>query len=150
MVYGLDIVDFFRMVEVGGVRSRRHSWRKLDSLLRQLRMSDRSALVQAQAMDPEHAAWVLSQPERPDSGPAVSDWTPDHAMLVEIRDGLAELIAVNVASIPGNKYKRPTSTRRPSTAISKARAAASKARHNSLVEEVKAAQARWIATHPET
>jgi hypothetical protein len=144
-VYGLDIVDFFRVAD--GVR--RYSWRKLDVLLRQLRLSDGSALVEAQAQDPEHAKWVLSQPEGPPPSPAVSDFTPDHAMLVEIRDSLAELTAVVVA-VGGGKYKRPTPSRRPSTALSKARAAASKARHNSLVDEVKAAQERWIAAHPPT
>lgn len=147
MYNGLDLVDFFRFTTRDGVRQRVHSWRKLDTLVKQLRLTDRSALVEAQAQDPEHAAWVLSQPERPDPGPAVSEFTPDHAMLVEIRDALAELTAVTVAGIPGNKYRRPAPSRRPSTALSRARAAASKARHNSLVEEVKAAQARWAATH---
>ena len=142
-MYQLDLIDFFRVV--GGQRVR--SWRKLDNLVRQLRLSDKSALVEAQAQDPDHAKWVLSQPERPWAGPAVSDFTPDHAMLVEIRDSLAELRAVLVASIPGNKYRPPVPSRRPSTAISRARAAASKAKHNSLVDEVKAAQARWAATH---
>lgn len=151
MVYGLDLIDFFRVDEVRpGHRQRRLSWRKLQTLLRQLRLSDKSALVDAQAQDPEHAEWVLKQPAGPDRGPAVSDFTPDHAMLVEIRDGLAQLIAVTVATVPGNKYQRPTPSKRPSTAISRARAAASKARHNSLVDEVKAAQQRWIAAHPET
>jgi hypothetical protein len=145
---GLDLIDFFRVEEVRpGVRARRHSWRKLDNLLRQLRLSDASALVEAQAQDPEHAAWLLKQPPGPDRGPAVSDFTPDHAMLVEIRDGLAELIAVTVAVAPGNKYRAPTPSKRPSTALTRARAAASKARHLSLVDEVKAAQERWEATH---
>lgn len=75
----------------------------------------------------------------------MSDFTPDHAMLVEIRDALAELTAVSVAAIPGNKYNRPTHSRRPSTALTRARAKASRSRHNSLVDEVKAAQERWIA-----
>lgn len=148
MYNGLDLIDFFRIDEVRpGVRARRHSWRKLDTLIRQLRLSDRSALVEAQAQDPDHAKWVLSLPPRPDRGPAVSDFTPDHAMLVEIRDAIADLTAVSIAAIPGNKYHRPTPSRRPSTALSRARAQASKARHNSLVDEVKAAQARWVATH---
>ena len=151
MYNGLDLVDFFRVVEVRpGVRQRVHSLRKLQTLIHQLRLSDRSAMVEAQAQDPDHAEWVLSQPQKPPSGPAVSDWTPDHAMLVEIRDGLAELIAVTVASIPGNKYRQPVPTRRPSTAISRLRLKLSKARHNSLVDEVKAAQARWVATHGTT
>jgi len=143
---GLDLLDFFRFTERDGVRQRVHSWRKLDTLVRQLRLSDGSALVEAQAQDPDHAQWVLSQPEKPWPGPAVSDFTPDHAMLVEIRDGIAELIAVT-SVVAGGKYRQPTPSRRPTTAISKARAAASKARHNSLVDEVKAAQARWVATH---
>jgi len=147
---GLDLIDFFRIEVRNGVGQRRHSWRKLANLVRQLRTSDASALIEAQAQDPDHAAWVLSQPEQPHPGPAVSDFTPDHATLVEIRDGIAELRAVLVATVPGNKYRSPQPSRRPSTAISRARAAASKARHNSLVDEVKAAQARWVATHPET
>lgn len=116
-------------------------------LVRNLRLSDRSALVQAQSDDPEHAEWVLAQPERPDPGPAVSDWTPDHAMLVEIRDGVAQLIAVTVATT-GGKYQAPTPSRRPTTAIAKARAAQVRARHNSLVDEVKAAQQRWAEANP--
>ena len=140
------MVDFFRFTTRDGSRQRVHSWRKLGDLVRQLRLSDGSALVEAQANDPEHAQWVLSQPQKPPSGPAVSDWTPDHAMLVEIRDGLAQLNAI-AAVIAGNKYQQPVPSRRPTTAISKARAAASKARHNSLVDEVKAAQERWVATH---
>lgn len=146
MYNGLDIIDFFRIdTREDGVRFRRHSWRKLDSLLRQLRMSDASALIDAQAQDPEHAEWLLSQPEKPAPPPPVSDFTPTHAILVEVRDQLAELIAVSVASVPGNKYRRPVASRRPSTALSRARYAASKARHNSLVDEVKAAQERWVA-----
>ena len=149
-MYRLDLIDFFRVDEVRpGVRRRRLSWRKLTDLLRQLRLSDGSALVDAQAQDPDHAEWVLKQPAGPDRGPAVSDFTPDHAILVEMRDLLAELRAVTVASIPGNKYQRPTPSKRPSTAISRARAKAAKARHHSLVDEVKAAQERWIAAHPE-
>lgn len=147
-MYRLDLLDFFRVDEVRpGVRARRLSWRKLYDLTRQLRLSDGSRLVEAQAQDPEHAEWLVKQPARPDPGPAVSDFTPDHAMLVEIRDGLAQLTAI-AAVIAGNKYQAPTPSRRPSTAISKARAAASKARHNSLVAEVKAAQQRWIEAHP--
>jgi len=147
-VYGLDIVDFFRIdTRDDGVRARRHSWRRLGSLLSSLRQSDGSALIHEQVNDPDHAAWVLSQPEQPPAPPPVYDFTPDHGKLVEIVDALYELRAVVVASIPGNKYKAPPRSRRPVTAIHRLRAAASKARHLSLVDEVKAAQERWVAAH---
>lgn len=107
-------------------------------------MSDRSALVQAQSDDPEHAEWVLSRPPEPDNGPPVADWTPDHAELVAIKDRLGEVVA-SIAVLAGGKYKPPPISRRPVTALDKARAAARRSRHESLVAEVKAAQARWAA-----
>jgi hypothetical protein len=65
---------------------------------------------------------------------------------VSIKDRLGELIAALI-NVNGGKQKPPAPSRRPVTAADKARAAAARRQHESLVDEVKAAQERWAAQH---
>lgn len=131
---GLDLIDFFRG---------KHSWRKLLNITSRLPVS--SAFVEAQLNDPEYAEWVLAQPERPPQPPRLTDWTPEVAALTDLRDRVVELIGVTVRAANGKPGPfRPAP--RPVTAIDRARAQARNRRHQDLVAEVKAAQARWEAT----
>jgi hypothetical protein len=76
----------------------------------------------------------------------LTEWTPDHAELVSIREALHRLVAIQTV-VGGGEWRAPAMARRPVTAIEKARAASRKARHESLVAEVMEAQARWAAAH---
>lgn len=134
-MYGVDLVDFFRG---------RHSWRKLANLIRRLPVS--SAFVEAQADDPEYAEWVAAQEEQPAGPPRLSEWTPERAELVDIKDRLAEVVAAVMWSASG-KYREPRMSPRPRTAIDVARARQRASKYDSLVADVMAAQERWEATH---
>lgn len=112
--------------------------------MRALRLSDRSLLLQEQADDPEYGEWVAAQPEGPPPAPPLSEWTPDHAELVAIKDRVGELIAAVIGSA-GGQMKPPPPSRRPVTAADRARAAAARRQHESLVAEVREAQERWSA-----
>jgi len=132
-VYRLDLVDFFRG---------HHSWRKLRALVRQLPGS--SAFVESQMNDPELAAWIAAQPDTEPGGPRLTEWTPDVARLTDIYDRLGELVGAVIASAGGKPPKiRPAD--RPRTEVDRQRASARRQRHDGLVAEVKAAQARWEA-----
>jgi hypothetical protein len=109
------------------------------------RLPGSSATVEAQLGDPEYAAWVAGQPER--SGPVpprLSDWTPDVARLTDIYDRLGELVAaVIAASSKDGKFRPPPPSPRPVTEVDRLKARARRSRHLALVDEVKAAQARY-------
>lgn len=64
------------------------------------------------------------------------------ARLTDIHDRLSELIAAVIAAA-GGKPPKPTPLPRPRTAVDRLRAQARRARHDSLVAEVTAAQQRW-------
>lgn len=133
------MLDFFRG---------HYSWRKLLNLLDNLRLADRSLYVQAQMDDPELAEFLATQPDGPPGGPALSEWTPEVAALTAILDRLGEVVSAVIAAAGGKPGKLKPSPR-PRTAIDRGRAAARKARHESLVAEVMAAQERYAANHPE-
>lgn len=102
--------------------------------------------MEAQADDDEFAEHVLSLPMPPDPGPRVSEYTPEVAALTDIKDRLAELIATVIATA-GSKPPRIRPSRRPTTAIDRARVRARTAQHDALVAEVAEAQERYAATH---
>lgn len=133
-LYGLDLLDFFRGT---------HSWRKLALLVEHLPGS--SATVEAQLDDPEYAEWVASLSDGPPRGPKVSEWTPDVAMLTNIYDRLGELIGAVIAGA-GGKPPQNRPLPRPKTEVDRFKERAARARHQSLVDEVHAAQQRWVAS----
>lgn len=104
-----------------------------------------SRYVEALTDDPEWGEWASSLPESSaPRNPRLSDWTPDVATLTEIKDRLTELIAVTLQAA-GGKAPQVHPSLRPLTAADKLRAAKRMERHNSLVQEVQEAQARWAA-----
>lgn len=131
--YGLDLLDFFRG---------RHSWRKLLNLIRQL--PSRSLTTEAMANDDELAEMIADQPMT-DTGPRVSEYTPEVARLDVLLDRVAELIAVTI-QVAGGKAPRVRPAKRPETAYSRAHRRRTEQRIGSLIEEVEAAQQRFSAT----
>lgn len=131
---GLDLLDFFRG---------RHSWRKLEMILSRLPGS--SAYVEARVNDPEVAEHLASQPEndRP-RPPALSEFGPDVAMLANISDLLAVVVA-NLEALRNVKPGKPRMAPRPVTGVERARAARARLKHDDLVADVRAAQERWAA-----
>jgi hypothetical protein len=130
---GLDLLDFFRG---------RHSWRKLSNLIRQLPSSSRT--TEAMANDDEFADRVGPQAAT-DTGPRVSEYTPEVARLDVLVDRLSELIAVSI-QLAGGKAPRVRPARRPETAFSRAEKRRTERRIGSLIAEVEAAQQRATST----
>jgi hypothetical protein len=100
--------------------------------------------------DPELAEFLASQdapPPRP-GRPALSEWTPEVSTLTAILDRLGEVVVAVVAGA-GGKPPKLTPAPRPRTALEAGRAAVRKSRHEALVAEVREAQARYAATHPD-
>lgn len=128
---GLDLIDFFRG---------RHSWRKLSNLIRQLPSSSRT--TEAMANDDELAASFTDTPAK-DTGPRLSEYTPEVARLDVLVDRLSELIAVSI-QVAGGKAPRVRPARRPETAFSRAEKRRTEQRIGSLIAEVEAAQRRQL------
>jgi hypothetical protein len=133
VVYGLDLLDFFRG---------RHSWRKLRLLLD--RLPGTSVYREALLNDPEFAEYVAAQPESdgPPPRPALSEYDPTRAALDDIFDRLGEVVAATY-NAAGGKAKPPPARLRPVTEVDRARERLASRRHDDLVSEVRAAQARW-------
>lgn len=98
----------------------------------------------ALASDTERAEqYVLAHAdERPTRGePPLTSMTDTNQLLIEVIDQLDRQTAQLVNLFGGDLDPQPT--RRPKTALDKARAMVSTIRHRSLVSEVQAAQQRW-------
>lgn len=82
-----------------------------------------------------------------DTGPRVSEYTPEVARLDVLVDRVSELIAVSI-QVAGGKAPRVRPARRPETAFSRAEKRRTESRIGSLIAEVEAAQQRpAITTH---
>ncbi len=139
-VYTLDLLDFFRG---------KFSWRKLKSLLNFLPAG--SMVAEAIANDTELAEQLLEAEKKrreksPDTGPRVSEYSPEVQRLDNITDAIAYLTAT-VINVVGGKARQPRPAKRPETAFTRARQAATMARHHELLDEVAQAQARWAEKH---
>lgn len=98
------------------------------------------------ANDDELAEMIADTPPA-DTGPRVSEYTPEVARLDVILDRLAELIAVTVQAA-GGKAPRMRPAKRPSTAYARAQRRRTEQRIGSLIAEVEAAQQRPTAPPP--
>lgn len=92
-----------------------------------------------------------SFPDEPagDSGPRISEYTPDVARLDVLIDRLGELIGVTI-QVAGGKSPKIRPVKRPETAFSRAAARRRDRRIGSLIDEVLAAQERWSETSEPT
>lgn len=124
---GLDLLDFFRG---------RYSWRKLATLIRQL--PSWSRFTEAMANDDELAE-SLPEVKASDTGPRVSEYTPEVARLDLLVDRISELIAVSI-QVAGGKAPRIRPAKRPETAFSRAEKQRRDRRIESLIQEVEASQ----------
>lgn len=133
---GLDLLDFFRG---------RHSWRKLHSLIRKL---PSTALSQEAMAQDDELANELGDAigNHKDTGPRLAEYTLEAQRLDEITELIQQLTAT-VITIVGGRPGRIRPAKRPETAFTRARDARALARHNSLLDEVAAAQERWSASH---
>lgn len=102
-----------------------------------------SAYREAMLDDPDVAERLATAAESTQPGhPALSEFTPEIALLTVIGDRLGEVISGLVA-LGNNKPPRVAPLPRPVTGVERARARLSEERHRSLVSEVEAAQERW-------
>ena len=136
--YGLDLLDFFRGL---------YSWRKLRNLIEKL--PSRSLTTEAIINDDDVAQQVLAskKPDAPDTGPRVSEYTPEVQRLDDLKDLIVNMTATIVA-VAGGKPRPGRPSRRPETAFTRALKAQSMAKHHSLLAEVEQAQARWLENNP--
>ena len=97
--------------------------------------------------DPEVAESIASAPvgDGPPASPSLVEFSTEVALLTVIADRLGDVTAQLVASA-GHKPPRIPPLPRPVTGVDRARAVMDRRRHESLVDEVKEAQARWAAT----
>lgn len=130
--FGVDLLDFFRG---------RYSWRKLALFLRKL--SPRALVHEAMLDDPELAEYFLDAPAG-SSAPRVSEYSAEVARLDLVVEHLAALTATVTAAF-GGKPGRVAPQPRPETAVTRLLRERQVARHESLVDEVLAAQDRWAA-----
>lgn len=134
--FGLDLLDFFRGI---------YPWGKLDRLTDRLLRMPRSALQIALAQDEEAAEHQLAADDDAPSAsnkPPLESWSPEVEWLAANFDRMGELIQAVVAGIPGGKPPRIRPAPRPETALDRARRRRAWTRHDALVAEVEAAQAR--------
>lgn len=103
-----------------------------------------SHFVEAKLNDPEYAEWAAAQKPGPPTPPPLSEWSPEIARLADVVDRLGEVASILIGTASGKTPPSVTPVRRPVTGIDKVRAAQSKARHLSLVDDVKEAQERWL------
>lgn len=103
-----------------------------------------SLTTEAMANDDELAEMMLDQPQT-DTGPRVSEYTPEVARLDVLLDRISELISVTIQS-NGGKAPRLRPARRPETAHSRAQKRRTEQKLGSLIAEVEAAQQRASAT----
>lgn len=135
---GLDLLDFFR---------RRHSWRKLASILDRLPRD--SHFRKAISDDEEWAEKALADEERNADrvAPAPSIPLTEYTREVELLTLTVELLqAVNSNIRAAAHDPHPPAVRpmpRPRTALDAAREAARESRIDALIAEVEQAQVRW-------
>lgn len=106
-----------------------------------------SLMNEAMAQDDELAAEFIGTIEdHKDTGPRLAEYTLTVARLDVLSDQIKSL-AATIISVAGGTPGQPRPAKRPETALSRARDARALARHNSLLDEVAAAQERWAASH---
>lgn len=128
---GLDLVDFFRG---------KYSWRKLLNIIK--RFPSTSHFTAARANDDEFAEQMLeAYEEAPDMGPELTDYSPVIERLDTLSDQVQDMVGVLIA-VNGGKPPKVKPAKRPSTALTRAKAMQSRKRYSSLVSEVEEAQAR--------
>ena len=93
------------------------------------------------ANDDELADMYTDQPTPADTGPRVSEYTPEVARLDVLVDRISDLIAVSI-QVAGGKAPRMRPAKRPETAYSRAEKRRTERRLGSLIAEVEAAQQR--------
>ena len=105
-----------------------------------------SAYREAMLDDPEVAEVLALQPQAdgPPRPPGLQEFTPVVAALTDVRD-LLQLVHRDLLASGGVKPPPFTPAPRPVTGVQRARARVERARHDELVDEVKAAQERWRA-----
>lgn len=105
-----------------------------------------SAYREAMLDDPEVAEVLALQPQAdgPPRPPGLQEFTPVVAGLTDVRD-LLQLVHRDLLASGGMKPPPFTPAPRPVTGVQRARARVERARHDELVDEVKAAQERWEA-----
>ena len=110
------------------------------------RLPVNSAYREAMLDDPEVAEALANQPEAngPPQPPGLQEFTPVVAVLADMRD-LLQLVHSDLLASGGVKPPPFTPAPRPVTGVQRARARVERARHDELVDEVKAAQERWRA-----
>ena len=96
------------------------------------------------ANDDELAEMMLDQKPSADTGPRLSEYTPEVARLDVLLDRLSELISVTI-QVQGGKAPRLRPAKRPETAYSRAQKRRTEQRMGSLIAEVEAAQQRALA-----
>lgn len=96
------------------------------------------------ANDDELAETIVDAPVA-DTGPRVSEYTPEVARLDVVLDRISELISVTL-QVAGGKAPRLRPAKRPETAYSRAQRRRSEQRIGSLIDEVVAAQQRAADT----
>jgi len=96
------------------------------------------------ANDDELAAMMLDQKPAADTGPRLSEYTPEVARLDILLDRISELISVTI-QVQGGKAPRLRPAKRPETALSRAEKRRTDQRLGSLIAEVEAAQQRALA-----
>ena len=139
---GLDLVDFFRG---------RHSWRKLEVLLR--RMHNTSQFIEALLNDPDVAASIIADEQaRRRAGiptqvgrPRWSEYGPEASRLYTAIYALKTIASLLAQQITQKPQPQVRPQRRPETEIDRQRVRDRWARHDALVAEVEEAQARRAA-----
>lgn len=109
-------------------------------MIRQLPSSSRT--TEAMANDDELAESIGPQ-SGADTGPRLSEYTPEVARLDVLVDRLSELIAVSI-QVAGGRPPRIRPAKRPETAFSRAEKRRTDQRIGSLIAEVEAAQQRQL------
>lgn len=129
-------MDFFRGV---------HAWRKLENLIH--RLPPTSQYREAVAQDDELAeAWITSHADQVSSAKAavpLTEMTVEVQLLMQAVRQLERLASL-VLSLGGSKPTGVTDFPVAETAMQRARTRITWIRHAALVDEVAAAQARWI------
>jgi hypothetical protein len=110
------------------------------------RLPSSSRYVEAMANDDEFAASFLDTPAKTDTGPQLSEYTPEVARLDLLLDRLSELISATI-QVNGGKAPRIRPAKRPETAFSRLEKRRTEQRIGSLIAEVEAAQERASAAH---
>lgn len=123
-VYGVDLLDFFR----GDLSA--------DAVLDYLEHLPRtSAYNEALAQDEELAERTANGPDRKPGPPPLTEWGPEVQALAEVRDLVAQLLAVTIKA-HGGKPQKVQPYPRPVTAIERVRRKARLKAHRLLVARV--------------